>query len=248
VSGGAARFGFRSWAGTHPGARRTLNEDKYLDRPDLGLWAVADGAGGREAGEVASGMLTETLGAIPGGLGDGALAEEIGRRVALVHARLRAEAARRGEGAVIAATLVALAVCEDRFALLWAGDARAYLLRGGRLAQLSRDHSLVQALIGEGRITPAEAASYPRGDVVTRAVGAEIEAFALEKASGRLEAGDRFLLCSDGIWKTLMPDELRALLGAPEGVPPDELLLAAALAREASDNITAVAIEVRPAG
>lgn len=231
---------FRSFAATHPGARRTLNEDSYVDRPALGLWAVADGAGGHEAGEVAASMIAETLGAIAPGLPAAALLEEAGSRIAAIHHALRAEAARRGPRAVIAATLVLLLASGDRFTCLWAGDARAYRLRAGSLAQLTSDHR-------PGDHGPSEAPSAAptvTRPPVTRAVGADLEDFALESTGGTLAAGDRFLLCSDGISKCLEPSELAALLGAPQGVSPTELLLAAALAREASDNITAVVIDV----
>jgi serine/threonine-protein phosphatase Stp1 len=238
------RFSFRSWGGTHAGARRTHNEDVYVDRPDLGLWAVADGAGGHEAGEVAAAMIADSLGSIPGGLPPAQLLAEVRRRIAETHRALRTEAGRRGPRAVIAATLVLVLARGHHFACLWAGDARAYLLRQGVLSQLSRDHSLVQELIDTGAITTAEAEGHPRANVVTRAVGADLDDFELDKTTGILAPGDRFLLCSDGVSKCLAEAELTALLGAPEGVPPTELLLAAALAHEASDNITAVTIEV----
>ena len=150
---------------------------------------------------------------------------------------MRAEAARRGPRAVIAATLVVLLASGDRFTCLWAGDARAYLFRAGSLTQLTSDH---------GPSQPPSAA-FPRTQAVTRAVGADLDDFALESTGDALAAGDRFLLCSDGVSKCLEPAELAALLGAPQGVSPTELLLAAALAREASDNITAVVIDALPA-
>jgi protein phosphatase/serine/threonine-protein phosphatase Stp1 len=233
-----SHLAFRSFAATHPGARRTLNEDSYVDRPALGpalgLWAVADGAGGHEAGEVAASMIAKTLGQIAPGLPAASLLEETGSRIAAIHHALRAEAARRGPRAVIAATLVLLLASGDRFTCLWAGDARAYRLRAGSLAQLTSDH-------GPSQDGPAQASS---AGPVTRAIGADLEDFALESTGGALAAGDRFLLCSDGVSKCLEPSELAALLGAPQGVSPTELLLAAALAREASDNITAVVVDV----
>ncbi|MGH7119648.1 MAG: PP2C family protein-serine/threonine phosphatase [Acetobacteraceae bacterium] len=235
---------FRSWAATHPGARRSHNEDSFVDRPELGLWAVADGAGGHEAGEVAAVMIAEALLRVPAGLPAGALLAEVRSRIGAAHDDLRAEAARRGPRAIIAATVVVLLARNDHFACLWAGDARAYLLRDGLLAQITRDHSLVQELVDTGAITAQEAEHHPRANVVTRAVGADLDALELDKSTGTLQDGDRFLLCSDGISKCLAAQELTALLGAPEGVPPTELLLAAALAHEAPDNITAIAVEV----
>ncbi|MGH7079856.1 MAG: PP2C family protein-serine/threonine phosphatase, partial [Acetobacteraceae bacterium] len=148
---------FRSWAATHPGARRTHNEDSFVDRPELGLWAVADGAGGHEAGEVAAIMIAEQLAAIPAGLGAGVLLAEVRTRITATHGALRNEAARRGPRAIIAATLVVLLARDDHFACLWAGDARGYLLRDGVLAQITHDHSLVQELVDTGAISAAEA-------------------------------------------------------------------------------------------
>jgi serine/threonine protein phosphatase PrpC len=235
---------FRSWAATHPGARRTHNEDSFVDRPELGLWAVADGAGGHEAGEVAAVMIADALSRIPAGLPAGTLLAEVRSQIAATHRDLRAEATRRGPRAIIAATVVVLLARNDHFACLWAGDARAYLLRGGSLSQITHDHSLVQELVDTGAITAAEAEHHPRANVVTRAVGADLDELELDKSTGTIQIGDRFLLCSDGVSKCLAEQEIRTLLGAPEGVPPTELLLTAALAHEASDNITAIAVEV----
>ena len=244
-----SHLAFRSFAATHPGARRTLNEDSYVDRPalgpTLGLWAVADGAGGHEAGEVAASMIAETLGALAPGLPAASLLEQAASRIAAIHHALRAEAARRGPRAVIAATLVLLLASGDRFTCLWAGDARAYRLRAGSLAQLTTDHVPGDHVPGDHGPSRSSSAAPPvTRPPVTRAVGADLDDFALESTGGALAAGDRFLLCSDGVSKCLEPSELAALLGAPQGVSPTELLLAAALAREASDNITAVVIDV----
>jgi len=229
---------FESWAVTHPGAVRSHNEDTFVDRPDLGLWAVADGAGGHDAGEVASGMLKQALEEIPAGLSASELLAQVRLRVEAVHQALREEAERRGPRSIIASTLVVLLARDGHFACLWAGDARAYLLRDGVLAQVTRDHSLVQELVDAGAITPEEAEGHPRANVITRAVGAA-EALELDKVSSRLAAGDRFLLCSDGLSKTLPDAELAVLLAGPG---PAERLVDEALARHATDNITVVAI------
>ena len=110
------------------------------------------------------------------------------------------------------------------------------------LRQITRDHSLVQELLEAGAIGPDDVMNHPRGNVITRAVGAELEAFALDKVSDRLVPGDRFLLCSDGLCKTLPEDEMANLLAAIDGAPP-QALVDAALATNASDNVTAVAVE-----
>lgn len=233
----------RSWAMTHPGPKRKHNEDACVDRPDLGVWAVADGAGGHHAGEVASGMIREALEAIPPELSASELLAEVRGRIVQTHEWLRAEAERRGPNVVIASTVVVLLARNEHFACLWAGDSRAYLLRNGVLQQITRDHSLVQELVDSGMIRPEEAEHHPRANVITRAVGAELDDFALDKVSGPIRPGDRFLLCSDGLSKTLPEEELAALLGETDGVPPAQSLIAAALAMNVSDNVTAVTIE-----
>src|SRR5690242_13471525 len=210
---------FRSWAVTHPGMKRKHNEDAYVDRPDLGVWAVADGAGGHSAGEVASGMLAEALEAIPSGLSASELLAEVRLAIERTHLALREEAARRGPDVVVASTVVVMLARGDHFACLWAGDSRAYLLRGGVFRQITRDHSLVQELVEAGAIRPDEALNHPRSNVITRAVGAEIDDFILDKVSDRLVPGDRFLLCSDGLCKSLTDAELGSLLGSLDGVP-----------------------------
>jgi serine/threonine protein phosphatase Stp1 len=232
---------YRSSAATHRGAVRTLNEDNYVHRPDLGLWAVADGAGGHQAGDVASRIIADKLKAVPAGLDAVELLTEVRLQLARAHDALWIEAARRGPHAMLVSTIVVLLVRDGHYACLWAGDSRAYLLRGWRLRQLTRDHSLVQELFDAGSISAAEAEHHPAANVITRAVGAE--GLELDKVTDRLYRGDRFLLCSDGVFKTL-PERILA-----EGLAADHddtagRLLAAALDRQAGDNITAVTVEV----
>jgi serine/threonine protein phosphatase PrpC len=234
----------RSWALTDVGAVRKHNEDNMLARPVLGLWAVADGAGGHDSGEVASGMIVEALSRLPDTLSAGELLSGIRVTVADVHAALREEAARRGGNTMIASTFVGLMIRDRHFACLWAGDSRAYLLRHGQLQQITRDHSLVQELVDAGSLRPEDAERHPHANVITRAVGADDEKLELDKVIGQIQPGDRFLLCSDGLSKTLNEQEIQGLLGAPDGVPPTELLIAAALAHRVNDNVTAVVVEV----
>jgi protein phosphatase/serine/threonine-protein phosphatase Stp1 len=233
----------RSWASTHNGAVRTHNEDRFVDLPSCGLWAVADGAGGHDAGEVASGMIADTLSSIPPDLAAAALLSEIRTRIEHTHAALLEAAAQRGPASVIASTLVVLVARGGHFAVLWAGDSRAYLLRDGALQQISRDHSLVQELVDAGAIRPEDAENHPRANVITRAVGGSGETLELDKVSGPILPGDRFLLCSDGLCKTLHDNELAALLAADTSRSPSDAMIEAALARNVNDNVTAVVIE-----
>jgi serine/threonine protein phosphatase Stp1 len=234
---------FRAWAVTHPGTVRDHNEDVYVNRPDLGLWAVADGAGGHDAGEVASGLIATALDSIPPELSAEETLTQVRMRMAATHAALRERAARQGHG-MIASTVVVLIARHGHFACLWAGDSRAYLLRDGTLARVTRDHSLVQELVDDGQITDAEAENHPRANVITRAVGSEADMVELDKVTDRLVDGDRFLLCSDGLSKELSDAEMLEILRVDDAEPAAERLVAAALVRNARDNVTAVVLEV----
>jgi serine/threonine-protein phosphatase Stp1 len=238
-----ACFGsFRSGAATHAGAANRLNEDAYVNRPDLGLWAVADGAGGHESGEVASAEVAGLLQTIDAGLSAAEMLVEVRSRLEAAHARLHAEASRHGAGATVATTVVVLLARDDHFACLWAGDSCAYLLRDHTLTKITRDHSLVQALVENGTISEAEAIGHPQANVITRAVGADSDILELEKRTGQLMAGDRLLLCSDGLSKTLPEERLAELLSGDDAGGAARLVLAALTAR-AADNVTAVTID-----
>lgn len=240
-------FSLRSSHATHPGARRSHNEDRFVDRPDLGIWAVADGAGGHQAGEVASGMIAEALEAIPTGLDAQAMLAEIRARINEVHGQLLAEAQRRGPDAMIASTAVILCVRGSRYACLWAGDSRAYRFADGVLEQITHDHSLVQELVDAGQIPPEAAESHPNANIITRAVGAsDPEGLMLDKTTDELRPGERFLLCSDGLTKTIPEPEIAALLSRGGNVAAR--LIEVALERQARDNVTVVIVDVEGEG
>ena len=193
---------YRSWAATHCGVVRSHNEDGYVNRPDLGLWAVADGAGGHQAGEVASAHVVAALQGVPPGLTAGEILIEVRQRLNQAHTDLRVEGEARGPGGVVATTVVVVMARDDHYACLWAGDSRAYLLRDGVLAQVTRDHSLVQSLVASGAISAEDAADHPHANVITRAVGADLDVFELERLHGQAGwRGDRLMLCSDGLCK-----------------------------------------------
>lgn len=238
-----AQFGgFRSRAATHPGTAGRMNEDGYLNRPDLGLWVVADGAGGHQSGEVASAEVVAALQDIAAGLSAGEMLQEVRGRLERVHERLRNASEERGQGVVMATTVVVLIARDDHFACLWAGDSPAYLLRGDILTKITRDHSLVQDLVESGVITEAEAVNHRQANIITRAVGADQETLELDKRTGPLMPGDRLMLCSDGLSKSLSPGEIASLLSLEQGADAEQLVVAAIDAR-AIDNVTAITIE-----
>lgn len=229
---------------THVGMRRKHNEDNFIRRPDLGLWAVADGAGGHQSGALASGTIIAALDRLPFGLDASEMLAQTRQAVLGAHQALCAEAASRGPSVMIVSTVVILIIRDEHFACLWAGDSRAYLLRGGTLTQITHDHSLVQTLVDQGQISESQAERHPQGNIITRAVGAGDDVLELDKVIGGVLPGDRFLLCSDGLSKTLSAAEITALLDTPDAVPPTELLIAASLAHSVTDNVTAVTVEI----
>jgi protein phosphatase/serine/threonine-protein phosphatase Stp1 len=228
-----------SHAATHPGAVRPRNEDALLDRPDIGLWVVADGAGGHGSGDVASAAIIAALQTMPAGLSAAELLAQVRLRLAEVHAGLQEEAARRGPGRILASTVVVMLARGDHFAMLWAGDSRGYLLRNGMLTRVTRDHSLVQELVDQGTLREEEAESHPQANVITRAVGAQGE-LELDKVSGRIVEGDRYLLCTDGLFKTMAEAEIAAML---TGGADAAAIVTEAVGRGARDNVSAVAVD-----
>jgi protein phosphatase/serine/threonine-protein phosphatase Stp1 len=237
---------WRSWASTDVGTVRTSNEDSYVCRPEIGLWMVADGAGGHEHGEIASGMLAEALAATSRLAGSDLIAE-IRASVAHAHQQLRAradaEADRAGHAITIASTIVVFLASGPHYACLWAGDSRIYRLRGSAFEQLTRDHSLVQVLVDEGAITAEQAERHPHANVITRAIGADGPEPELDKVTDKAEPGDRFLLCSDGLNKALAESLIARLAATDE---PARRLIDAALEYGVRDNVTAIVVEYDP--
>ena len=234
-------MGFEVVTRTHVGHRRKLNEDALLSRPDLNLWAVADGMGGHDAGEVASAMVVEGLGAIAPGLATGAQAEAVRAALQDVNARLREMGGEGPRPRTIGSTVVALTADAGGYVCQWAGDSRGYMARAGALTQLTRDHSLVQQLVDLGELTPEEAEGHPDGNVITRAVGAD-PALEVESVTGDLAPGDAFLLASDGLTRLVTRAELLAALQDTDLEAAAERLLTACLDRGAPDNVSFVMV------
>ena len=213
-----------------------------LVRADLGLWAVADGMGGHEAGDVASALVVEKLGQ---GEKRGSLAAQAeAARIAILDANhaLRSMAA-AGTMRTIGSTVVAVAAGETEFVCFWAGDSRAYLAREGALRQLTRDHSLVQQLVDAGDLDPDDAAEHPNANVITRAVGAAPK-LEIDSVEEEIRVGDAFLLASDGFTRLISETEMLAALSARDLETTADALVETCLARQAPDNLTFVMVRV----
>lgn len=230
---------FTSRAVTHPGRVRDHNEDSLIERPEIGLWAVADGMGGHAAGEVASAMVCNALAQALPPLNGRDFIAEIKALVLGAHEDIRALAHGRGKG-TMGSTVVILLTFRDHYACLWAGDSRLYLMRDGQLRPISRDHSLVQGMVDRCEIAAEAAEGHPLASVVTRAVGAA-PSLDLEVCHGPLAAGDLLLLCSDGLSK-MVPDRLIEALLRRHGDAAGQPLLDEALAAGGRDNISVVVI------
>jgi serine/threonine protein phosphatase PrpC len=236
---------YRSTARTHIGAVRQRNEDAVFDRPEIGLWAVADGAGGHERGDYASRRIMELLADIDATLSGPRLVEQVKTRLALANSELRAKAAAMGPDALICSTVVVLLIESGEASALWAGDSRLYLMRAGCLRQLTRDQSHVQNLVDSGEITRADAPRHPLANIVTNLVGA-FDQLALEERRDRLEPGDILLLCSDGLSGVVTEAEIAAVLSASPLSTAADRLIEYALAQNAHDNVSAVVVEYAP--
>jgi protein phosphatase len=231
-----------SYAGaTDTGRKRRRNEDSYVVAPPL--FAIADGMGGAQAGEVASKLAAGALEEVDSGLLSGpervtSLIQDANRRV---YERASADPTASGMG-----TTMTVALLEGAEVTIGhVGDSRAYLVRDGELKQLTDDHSLVNELLKSGKLSPEEAETHPQRSVITRALGTEpdvdVDAFTIET-----RAGDLFLLCSDGLTSMVDDDEIFELLDRNR----DDLnsavrsLLAAANRGGGEDNITVVAFAI----
>src|SRR4029077_9964061 len=151
---------YRSAARTHVGAVRKRNEDAVLDRPEIGLWAVADGGGGHQRGDYASGCIVTALSEVVPPASGESLIDDVRIRLSRVNRELREKAAEIGPGALICSTVLVVLIADARSCCLWAGDSRFYLLRSGTLRQISHDHSYVQELIDRGEIGPHAASDH----------------------------------------------------------------------------------------
>lgn len=235
-----------SAAATHRGVVRSLNEDAVLDAGTVGLWAVADGVGGADAGDRASMAIVETLALVPHPARAAELLSSTRAALEDVNRRLIAESRRIGSSRGIASTVVCLMIFEDRFYCMWAGDSRLYRWRDRKLQQISRDHSEVQNLVDSGAVAAADAGRHPLAHVITNAVGIE-PMLRLDCVEGDVRSGDRFLLCSDGLTRVVGDSEIGLVVGL---IGPDEAvdhLIQMTLDRGAPDNVSVVAIKVADA-
>lgn len=233
----------RAGVATDTGRVRQMNQDTPLVADADGLWAVADGMGGHRGGEVASDLAVRTLQQTYAA-GEHSLAGLLAAAAA-ANARVNDAAAENPELRGMGTTLVAVAhTDDDEVAYISVGDSRIYLLRDGELTQLTVDHSLVGELLREGSITPEEARTHPKRNIITRVLGVEATV-QVDSASIIPYEGDRFVLCSDGLFGEVDDDRIASVLRRLAD-PADAAAELVRLANEGGgrDNITVVVVDV----
>lgn len=230
---------WRSAGRTAQGKSRARNEDAFLDCPQRGCWAVADGMGGHHAGNVASQWVVRSLAALPGQGGFDQRIEAVQRCLRGLDSQLQPA---DGVAGIMGSTVVVLLLEYHRAACVWAGDSRCYLWRGQRLYQLSRDHSLQQQLIDTQQLSPDLAQAHPGARALTRAVGAR-QPLSLEILELRVQPGDVFLLCSDGLYQGLSHQQLGSAMSAGTPRQVVDRLFSGVLQGPARDDLTAVVIQ-----
>lgn len=242
-----------SFGASDIGRRRQLNEDALLIDEKLGLFIVADGMGGHNAGEVASRLAVEAVAKFVRRSGrdqEGTWPEELDPALSFNANRLRAairlanrsvwgEADNRQEYTGMGTTIVAALIEGDTITYASAGDSRAYRIRDGQLLQMTVDDSWVQSAVDEGLIDPAEAESHPMRNIITKAIGAK-EEIDTEVKEESLRTGDTYLLCTDGLHGLVSEDRiLRTVLEAQDDLERAvHDLIAAANEEGGRDNIT----------
>jgi serine/threonine protein phosphatase PrpC len=233
---------FRSSAVTHVGMVRKVNQDAFAERSDIGVWAVADGMGGHEAGEVASATVTEFISNLSTGDSFEETLEAVKQCIHDSNQALLEQATAYNSQRVPGSTIVALIINGEQGALVWVGDSRIYRRRDHVVSQLTRDHSHVQDLVEQGVIEESEAESHPMANVITRAIGIS-EPLELDTVLIDVRLDDQFLLCSDGLSRLVTPEEIESMMANKDSEEVTQSLLHTALVRGARDNVTLICVK-----
>ena len=224
---------------THEGRVRAVNEDSMTVRSDVGLWVVADGMGGHEDGQWASRAVVEALDQVAMSGDFDTDLKAVRGAILTANDRIVAEAAARGNR--MGSTVVCLVADGNRFACLWVGDSRGYILRDDRFEQLSRDHTQVQDMLDRGLITEGEADGHPMSHILSRAIGVD-HAPVVDAVTGELRSTDMFLLCSDGLSGVVSAEEMKERLRSVDPATAARDLLELTLSRNAPDNVTVITV------
>lgn len=241
------RIQWYSSAGTTVGKHRKINEDAYLESPDIGLWAVADGMGGHSAGDVASQCVIDALGTLVATGNLDSFTAYTTECLHTINTDLLEMAGNLGKDRIIGSTVVVMLAVGWRCAGIWAGDSRLYQFRDGKLTQLTQDHSMAAELSLQD-IPPEEASgTEAASNIVTRALGAESD-LSFDVVTFDAQVGDRYLLCSDGLIKEVQHQEIETILKQEPYQESAQRLIELALQRGARDNVTVVVAQAGQTG
>jgi serine/threonine protein phosphatase PrpC len=239
-----AMMSLLSVARTHPGVVRPHNEDAVLERGEAGIWAVSDGMGGHAAGDVASAVVIDSLkGLTPTGY-NFTSANAVRDALNWANGELYRRGSSLSPDRTMGATVTVLGIDAKNFFCLWAGDSRLYRFRGNRLTQLTRDHRYVQTLIDSGLLNEAEAENHPRRSVITRAVGVDLE-LKLDDCEGLIEAGDVFLLVTDGVSGVCKDDDIADILSRYKLEDAADRIVEQCLRQGAPDNLSLILVAAK---
>lgn len=239
----------RESAATHVGLVRSSNQDSYGCNSAAGVWVVADGMGGHYGGERASAAIVERIGDLSE---NGGFAEHLNAvRQAIADANRRIFDEAQAEGRQMGSTVVALVIGEGHYAVLWAGDSRAYLKRGDAFFRLTRDHSQAEELVEAGLLDRQSVSGHPSSHILVRAVGV-LPSIEIDEVTGENGENDIFLLCSDGLHNLVSEIEMAKMIDCEAFGRVSEQLVELGLERGAPDNITvclaSVGSNVLPSG
>jgi len=227
---------------TNVGVVRKINEDAVFSKPDINLWAVADGMGGHEAGNVASNMIVNMLEDIESKANLDVFVSTIEDKILDVNKRLLEYSEIMLEGRIIGST-VAIFLIKGRVGVcMWAGDSRLYRYRNGRIEQMTVDHSHVAELLKQGAISAEEAENHPDANVITRAVGT-CEHLYVDIDVFDVNVGDTFMLCTDGLYNAVDEENIMNCLQKDDIEIATNNLIEASLNNGASDNVSVVLVK-----
>ncbi|VAX10642.1 Protein serine/threonine phosphatase PrpC, regulation of stationary phase [hydrothermal vent metagenome] len=235
-------FLWKTQGETNVGKVRALNEDALIVRDDISLWVVADGMGGHAAGDVASTMIVDAIGKLEPPETLSKFVDTIEDALIKVNRDLLTYSREQHQSQTVGSTVVGMVGYGNLSLFFWVGDSRLYLLRGDEFTQLTRDHTYVEELVSQGLLLREEAAHHPEKNTITRGVGARME-LCVDFDYCEVKEGDIYLLCSDGLEKEMVDNEVKNVLLESNIAGSVAKLIQITVERGARDNVTIIAIE-----
>jgi len=239
-------FVWQSASQTNRGNVRQYNEDAFIARNDICLWAVADGMGGHKAGDIASQLIIKMLAQLNARANLSSYVDAVDDMLIEANHQLRTLSKRKYNNHTIGSTVAALVAHERHIAYLWAGDSRVYRIRDTTITQLTRDHSEVQNMVDQGLIQAEDAETHPSANIITRALGAA-DTLHLSVGVEETQNNDIYIICSDGLYRDISDQELFDIsLNSSPNQDVSEIcdnMMKLALSREAKDNVTTIIVK-----